>query len=272
MHPNDMTHWDAIGCRRGCIDHVTIETTVNIGGPTPYRDLTSIPERFATEFTIEVWDTSKAPVDGGPYCPARDAVSETILALGIWEPQETTILLECFERTGPGVFVDFGAQIGWFSVLARQAGMQVLAFEADPDCHRVATRNVGGGVNLTRVDADSTPFDPMHWEMPVVVKIDLEGAEQHAIAMLQPAIDAGKVEFVMAEISPCFNDSYPKLVAGLMRDGFIGYMLPDKQMPPVQIDQLEALIPYQLPKTQAAAKREVETWAQRDVLFVRGGL
>ena len=199
-------------------------------------------------------------------------MSETILALGIWEPQETAVLLECFEAVGSGAFIDFGAQIGWFSVLARQAGMKVLAFEADPDCHRVATRNVGGGVNLQRVGADSKPSHPIEWDLPIVAKIDLEGAEQHAIAMLQPAIDAGKVQYIMIEVSPCFGPGYPKLVAGLMGDGFVGYTLPDKQVPPVQIDQLSDLKPYQLPKTQAAAKREVASWTQRDVLFVRGGL
>ncbi|MEH6593152.1 MAG: FkbM family methyltransferase [Halioglobus sp.] len=60
-------------------------------------------------------------------------VSRQLRESGVWEPYETTLLLDILE---PGsVFVDVGANIGYFSILAAsvvgEAG-KVIAFEPDP--------------------------------------------------------------------------------------------------------------------------------------------
>jgi FkbM family methyltransferase len=74
---------------------------------------------------------------------ARDQfVSKRILEDGLWEPYETSLLLE-FLRPGD-VFVDVGANIGYFSVLAASAvgdAGAVFAFEPDADNFRLLQAN-----------------------------------------------------------------------------------------------------------------------------------
>ena len=70
-------------------------------------------------------------------------VSRRIREEGIWEPYETSLLLSMLR---PGdVFVDVGANIGYFSVLAASVvgdDGAVFAFEPDPDNFRLLRRNV----------------------------------------------------------------------------------------------------------------------------------
>lgn len=74
---------------------------------------------------------------------ARDqCVSRRIRDEGIWEPFETSLLLELLR---PGdVFVDVGANIGYFTVLAASRvgdSGAVFAFEPDPDNYRLLQAN-----------------------------------------------------------------------------------------------------------------------------------
>ena len=70
-------------------------------------------------------------------------VSRRIREEGIWEPYETSLVLGALQ---PGdVFVDVGANIGYFPVIAAgrvgRAG-RVLAFEPDPDNYRLLSENL----------------------------------------------------------------------------------------------------------------------------------
>lgn len=278
-HPNDMTHWADIGCKRGCEHHATVDQRISIGGPTRYRDLTSIPTRFTQQFDLEIWDTRITPVDGGPYCPARDAVSETILSHGVWEPAETAVLLMCFEQHPGGLFIDFGSQIGWFSTLALLSNMNVLALDADPDCVDLTYRNLvraapllsSFGSHRERLGPDVIPFsyDDERVRLPIVAKIDVEGAEQYAVRKLQPLIDGGFVRYMLIEMSPVFNETYLALAHGLMDQRFVGYEMPAKRTPPHQLNSLTDLKRWELSRYDI---NEMPTWHQKDVLWVAGGL
>ncbi len=65
----------------------------------------------------------------------RDQViSQTLRTARVWEPYETSLLVRML--TPGDTFVDVGANIGYFSLLAARcvgAGGQVFAFEPDPD-------------------------------------------------------------------------------------------------------------------------------------------
>jgi hypothetical protein len=278
-----MTEMDEIGCKRGCTEHPTRTVDIHLGGPTAYADYTPIPERFACDFTIECWDTDLMPVDHDPlWCPAHDAVSETLIALGVWEPQNTVVLMLAWEACGPETwFIDFGSQVGWFSTLAAASGLNVLAYEADAECVDMTFRNIG---NVTSSD---THLQVIHERlddgteqlevdglagMSIVAKIDIEGAEEHAIRTLGLTIDAYQVPYILMEVSPCFNDSYPELVTSLMDRGYHAYNMPPKQTPPVVIDQLSDLLPYRIVGDFGEVWDEVASWRQRDVFFALGGI
>lgn len=277
-HPNDMTYWPEIGCKRGCAEHAVTAASVSLGGPTGYRDLTDIPQRFARDFVIAVWDTDKTPVDGGPYCPARDAVSETILSHGIWEPAETTVMLLCFEATPGGLFIDFGCQLGWFSTLAAMSGMNVIALDADPHCVDLTNHNLVShvpllgsvGAHLERLGPDVEPFAVDETiPVPIVVKIDVEGAERYALRKIASLIEARMVDYILIEMSPVFNDSYSGIAERLMDDGFVGYEMPAKRNPPHQLQRLDDLKRWQLTDDDID---NIPNWHQKDVLWARGGI
>ena len=111
---------------------------------------------------------SAAPIDlrvSGLPCPLQlhvhgsqdQHVSRRIREDGIWEPYETSLLLRFLH---PGdVFVDVGANIGYFSVLAASVvGGQgtVFAFEPDPNNYRLLCANAelnGFDGNIVAVEA-----------------------------------------------------------------------------------------------------------------------
>jgi FkbM family methyltransferase len=60
----------------------------------------------------------------------NEYISDYIRANGCWEPITTEILKELFEVRQPNtVFVDIGANIGYFTLLASQKGVPTIAFE-----------------------------------------------------------------------------------------------------------------------------------------------
>lgn len=280
-HPNKMTAWPEIRCQRGHEDHLTATVRVELDGPTAYRDLTPIPARLATSFHMEVWDPTLYPVDGNAegYCPAHDAVSATILTHGVWEPRETTLALTVFDSAEPDqVFIDMGAQIGWYSLLALSRDLAVIAFEADPDNARLLQVNadlMGLEKPLTvfddRLGADHGPFET---NIRVrLAKLDLEGAERDGIRILWPLIEAGLIDHLLVEVSPVFDDYYPELVVDLLDAGYFAYRLPPKHVPPIDLSDPD-LFPaklIQLGGDRDVVRMNVASWHQEDVWFRRDG-
>ena len=81
---------------------------------------------------------------GGRFlCSLRDLVQSRIYYTGVWEPSLTEFIRR---RMGPGdVFVDIGANVGYFTVLAARlvgAAGRVIAIEASPRIHARLVDNV----------------------------------------------------------------------------------------------------------------------------------
>lgn len=238
-HPNDMTHWSEIGCEHGHETHDTIRVGVQLGGHG-YHDYPRIPARFERWIDLDLWDWRHYVDLPSGYCPARDAVSETIATLGVWEPIESTLVLSALTAS-EGAFVDMGAQLGWFSALAASTGVEVWAYEADPQVAELLARNVPSAtVGVTRIGPECGPILPPG---PIALaKLDLEGAEIDAVEWLWPRITdgdhGGDVDHLLIEISPVFHDGYPKLVTDLIEVGYDAYLLPDKATPPHRLVDL----------------------------------
>lgn len=279
-HPNDMTAWDEIGCQRGHKRHATRAERVELGGEHGYHDYPPVPERLATSFSMEVFDPARYPVDGGPYCPAHDAVSATIASLGIWEPCETILALQvCQGALANQRMVDFGAQLGWYSLLAASAGVRVVAFDADAENLLVLQRSAGlnGWQDRietvhTRLRAD-TPALPSG--IPIrFAKIDVEGAEAEAVRVLWSGIEAGLVHHMLIEVSPCFGPGYPELVERIIGAGYHAFRLPPKNTPPISLDAPfeQALHDGYLNELEPWERSElVASWHQENLWFRRVG-
>ena len=280
MHPNAQCFWPEIRCQRGHAEHSSIELTVRLGvEPHGYHDFPQVPKRLARSWRMNVWDPRVHPVDGKEFCPAHDAVSETIVSHHIWEPVETIVAFELLTSAAPGsIFLDLGAQIGWFSLLALSAGIEVVAYDAESESLRLLERSAalnGWGSYLTTVCERITDESaPLPLKRPVALaKIDIEGAEPAAIKALSPAIEAGLVNAILIEVSPVFHGGYPDLIAVLAARGYVPYRLPDKQPVPLPLAEkagtlLEDLEPLRM--NPATLKQEIAGWHQANLLLVKG--
>jgi FkbM family methyltransferase len=85
----------------------------------------------------------------------RDVVGRTILRRTAYEPGLTAWLLAGFEQGAGGLFVDVGANIGWFSLQAARSGKvtRVLAIEPDAGNHGLLQANIQRNRLGARVDA-----------------------------------------------------------------------------------------------------------------------
>ena len=95
-----------------------------------------------------------APLELFVHGPEDAVVSRSIRENGIWEPFETSLVLALLR---PGAsFVDVGANIGYFSLLAAAAVGEtgrVLAFEPDPDNFRLLMRSAAHNGLQARIHA-----------------------------------------------------------------------------------------------------------------------
>ena len=160
-----------------------------------------------------------------------------------YEPTLRQLLLQNL-RTG-ALFVDVGAHVGYYSVLAALAGADVIAVEPDPYNHAALRRNVRGlavdvraaavadevgharfhpsasttGSSLLArtdiplrapIDVPTTTVDVLvadRLDRPVVLKLDVEGAEPLALAGADRVLDRSESLVVVAEVNPAALDT-----------------------------------------------------------------
>ena len=64
------------------------------------------------------------------YEPERDKyISGSLLSTGVWEPYITPLVQKALNCTPRAIFIDIGANIGYYSMLAAAAGRSVIAVE-----------------------------------------------------------------------------------------------------------------------------------------------
>lgn len=171
-----------------------------------------------------VFDAPKYSVHAGFYCPGQDAVSDRLMVEGFWEQHDSKPIAEILERGDRSrLVIDFGAHLGWYSIMAARLGYQVRAIDADIENLRLlkATAELQGLDNLiTPVHAwVDENFVAIYGDVEVeLVKIDLEGNDHHAVNSFWPSLD--RVHNLYVEISPVFNGGYPQLVDRLTAAGF----------------------------------------------------
>lgn len=284
-HRNFMPAWDEIRCQRvNHGRHHSMPVEIDLSKHLPHSD---VPDPY----TLWIWDPAVHPVDGGPYCPAHDAVSATIWDYGIWEPRETAVALWAFRHAKEGQgFVDFGAQIGWYSTIAVRCGIPTLAVECDEHNANMLEENLQGAWTSGRTTSHA---DEPDWAIhrarigPIsefdsaaipggacLVKIDIEGAESDAIDLLRPSIEAGLVDRILMEVSPVFADYYGDLVVELIDMGYDALVVPtaEEVMPGFDGSCRQMQIYTLCTQTKDRIVAEVNSWHQKDVLFVREGV
>lgn len=99
----------------------------------------------ATWRRANLYFTGRVSVEGAYFYlhPGDTYLTQSVLHLGEYEPMETRLVRERLQEGD--VFLDVGANIGWYTVLASTrvgAGGKVIAFEPDPANAVMLRRNV----------------------------------------------------------------------------------------------------------------------------------
>jgi len=237
-----MTQWESITCQnQEPHEHRTFEIEVDLSERHGYLNFAPIPERlWLPRFKMEVWDWTVAaeasePVEG-QWCPARCAISETIAEHGIWEPPETLTLLNLFEVARLSGeqwdFIDVGAQLGWFSMLAGQCGLIPICWEADSEVADVLRRNLARftdryWIDGTRIGPDAVELMVSTSMNPAIMKIDIEGAEPAAIELYRSSFEGGRIKAALIETTPRFGvDVYAMADQMINKYGMVAHILP----------------------------------------------
>lgn len=220
-------------CAAGHERHETVWHYLSLGGPSAVHEYPPIPEHLAREFWIKLFDHQQYCGFPG-YCPGQDDVCLGLVSNGIWEGYETLVVSQILhEGNRRHPVIDVGAQLGYYTLLAASYGYDVIAVEGHQeslDCLlESAERN--GWADL--VDPFPCWLDehmrPASWVGEyLLLKIDIEGAEQHAVRWCRELFLERRLQYALLEISPCFNGSYPELVDWIIGCGYDAYMLPSK--------------------------------------------
>lgn len=160
------------------------------------------------------------------YCMGDDDVSRTLINRGQWEPVESRLFHSAVAQTS-GAVIDFGAHVGWYTIMAARMGREVLAIEAVTEHVDLIARNaqlngVQRNVIISQgwIDETTKQLDPVDAPYVAMVKIDLEGKDMWALRSIWGLIELGKVENILCEISPVFNNTYESLIVSLMEVGY----------------------------------------------------
>lgn len=193
------------GCELGHETHATIQVDT-VQGP----------------FTV--FDTALYMDRPGWYCPGQDTVSQNIGIHGVWEPTDSAVIGKILaEGDRERWVIDFGAHVGWYTIMAAKLGYDVLAIDGDAENVRLLRANVDSH-RLHHKVATRFAWVNETFALPNVdcdiefVKIDLESHDRHAVNACWPFID--RIHNMYIEISPVFRPDYPELVDRLTGAGF----------------------------------------------------
>jgi FkbM family methyltransferase len=79
-------------------------------------------------------------VENKIQCRTNEFIQKHIAVFGVWEPVLTRYIIE--KRSVEGIFVDVGANVGYFTLLASAIYSNVIAFEPSPSIHTELVGNV----------------------------------------------------------------------------------------------------------------------------------
>lgn len=272
-------------CHAGHATHEGLLTEVSLRGKLPIPDMPPVPRHLQTSFTMEVYDWRKyfKTVAGNEtvplveeYCTGQDIISYCIHRQGIWEGYETLLVLDILKQAKPGVVLDFGAHIGWYTLLAALAGYEVAAIDASAENLQLLKANAKRNHVQDKVHTylgwldDKAPTLPGD-ENVALLKADVEGAENIVEAMCSELFRLRKIEYAIFEISPVFADYYPGMVKKIASYGYKVYQIPGKGWAHTKAfanQPLKTVTAYcEIP----LSRHYIQSLSQENFLFVREG-
>lgn len=156
------------------------------------------------------------------FCTGQDDVSKTLDLYGRWDQPIKQCIEQLIYKSYPnGTFIDVGSHVGYFSRLAASYNWKVFAYEAESESVALTQKNIPEA-KVQQIWFDEHTQEH-HFDNDFIVdimKIDIEGSEQHAIRYFSPLFADRKVQNLIIEVSPVFNGSYPILLKMLQSLGY----------------------------------------------------
>lgn len=261
-------------CQVGHDRHQTIVVRRDIRGVTLDLEIYDWREYFTTV------DGNETVSEHGKYCTGQDIISYCIDQQNVWETEETGVMLDILNepQTDDKIMLDFGSHIGYYTNLAADRGFTVASFDGSKEnlelLYRSAVMNeVADKIYpyLCWLD-DQAPILSRDTEKVRLAKVDIEGAEQYALQMLSDLIGGHKLKYLIMEISPVFNDTYPAIVETIAGQGYDVYLIETRKewehREELDNEPLKTVLKYcQIPAD--GRKEYVASLHQENFLFVR---
>lgn len=164
------------------------------------------------------WEEYKDLPSG--QCAGRDDVSRTLANQGWWERAETNLIKSILENGNKdNLILDVGANVGYYSKMAQNYGYNVIAYDFIEESLEIVKNNANKAKTIQIwFDNGSSVTTGLEKFEVELLKVDIEGNDQFAIKYFEPILP--KVKNIVIEVSPVFNDSYPKLIEKIKSSGF----------------------------------------------------
>lgn len=188
------------------------------------------------------------------YCDTSKTIGRAIYKNGVYELPTTELVWRLLKNSPKAIFVDVGANVGYYSLLARKRlgndGM-VMSFEPLPDIHEKLTMNIKGmnvkayqyavsssngqatlsipkgsesndGIStlqdcvdvLDRITVQTISLDEFLDKEIYILKIDVEGHEYSALLGAKSLLAQGKIKNIIFEDHDIEHSAVATLLAG----------------------------------------------------------
>ncbi len=207
--------------------------------------------------------------------PENDLVSHVLRRDHCWEPYQTEVTIELLKTLQPSIFLDIGAHIGYYSLIAAAYGWSVESYEMNPLYFKILDDNIQDNNFKELITSHKIRVAPEHTIDSIIngrkigiIKIDVEGAEPEIIQGLQKSLANQLVDSLIIEISPKFRD-HETLIKLIQNIQSYGYNYYDLGLSPQRHLDMHTHHLQQLPPFDIA---DIYKISQTNLLFIKKNL
>ena len=156
-----------------------------------------------------------------------DIINTSIQKFGCWEPDQTEIFIELLlaHDSSSTIFIDVGAHIGYYSIIAATSGYNCISIESNPQTFQrllesVSLNGLGAKVFAINAFCSEDGKSPRTIELgqlgiasKVIIKTDVEGFEPKVLKPILSWFSRHSVTALIAEASSKYASTWPDFVS-----------------------------------------------------------